>query len=144
MEKKLGHIHFSNANSRETYYTMHNVKEAHKYGKGKGIKVGIIDWCFGLEKYPDLYSGGVDVADNLSCLNDDVHHGYWMACALLYMTAIYMPITSRILAKLLNLYSCGNKYDVFPYNNRETQLSASPCLIFIFFAKLILILLLFF
>lgn len=39
-------IYFNNANSRDTYFTVHNVKEAHKYSKGKGIKVGIIDWCF--------------------------------------------------------------------------------------------------
>ena len=82
MEENLLHINYSNANSRETYYTMHNVKEAHKYGKGKNIKVGIIDWCFGLNDYPDLYAGGVDVAGNSSCLNEASEHGYWMACAL--------------------------------------------------------------
>lgn len=82
MEEKLWHIHYANANSRETYYSIHHVKEAHKYGKGKNIKVGIIDWCFGLNKYPDLYSGGIDVANGLPCLNESAEHGYWMACAL--------------------------------------------------------------
>ena len=82
MEEKLWHINFSNANSRETYYTMHNVKEAHKYGKGKNVKVGIIDWLFGLNKHSDLYAGSVDVADKSDYLNDNPEHGYWMACAL--------------------------------------------------------------
>ena len=82
MEERLWHIHYENANSRETYYTMHNVKQAHKYGKGKAIKVGIIDWLFGLNKRPDLYAGGVDISGNSVCLNDDSGHGYWMACAL--------------------------------------------------------------
>ena len=81
-EEKLWNIHYENANSRETYYSIHNVKEAHKYGKGKDIKVGIIDWCFGLNEHADLYTGGIDVSDKPFCLYDKSEHGYWMACAL--------------------------------------------------------------
>jgi len=51
-------IFIPNANSRETYFTMHNIREAHKYSKGKGVKVGVIDWLF------------------------DNGHGLWMASVL--------------------------------------------------------------
>ena len=82
MNDELWNIHYSNANSRETYYSLHNIKAAHKYGKGKNIKVGIIDWCFGLNEHPHLYADGVDVSGNPFFLNDKSEHGYWMACAL--------------------------------------------------------------
>lgn len=63
-------INFNNANSRETYFTMHHVKEAHKYGKGKNVKVGIIDWCFGLKNHGELYENGVDVSGTPFFLNE--------------------------------------------------------------------------
>lgn len=49
-------IVFTNANSRETYYTMHNIKSAHQYSKGKGIRIGILDWLFACEKHTDFYT----------------------------------------------------------------------------------------
>lgn len=61
---------------------MHNVKEAHKYGKGENIKVDIIDWRFGLNEHTDLYSGGTDISGNTDSLNDISEHGCWMAQAL--------------------------------------------------------------
>jgi len=36
------------ANSRETYFTLHHVKEAQAITKGKGCKVGILDHSFGM------------------------------------------------------------------------------------------------
>jgi hypothetical protein len=78
----LHYINFSNSNSRDTYFTIHNVKEAHKYGKGKGIKVGIIDWCFGFNEHHDLYTDGIDISGNPIFLYDKSEHGYWMAQAL--------------------------------------------------------------
>ncbi len=77
-----GHITFTNANSRDTYFTMHNVRQAHQYSKGRGIKVGIVDRCFGLKNHPGLYAGGVDVSGNAWCLENTAEHGYWMALAL--------------------------------------------------------------
>ena len=82
MDQKLWNINFCNANSRETYYTIHNVKAAHKYGRGKDVRVGIIDWLFGLDEHNDLYSGGVDLSGNADCSYKNSGHGYWMACAL--------------------------------------------------------------
>lgn len=75
-------INFNNANSRETYFTMHHVKEAHKYGKGKNVKVGIIDWCFGLKNHGELYENGVDVSGTPFFLNECAEHGFWMAQVL--------------------------------------------------------------
>lgn len=75
-------INFSNANSRETYFTMHHVKEAQKYGKGKNVKVGIIDWCFGLKNHGELYENGIDVSSTPFFLNECAEHGFWMAQVL--------------------------------------------------------------
>lgn len=77
-----GIVHFENANSRETYFTLHNIHEAWKYGRGNGVKVGVLDWLFGVEQYPNLYTGGVDFAANLEALNKHAQHGYWMAGVL--------------------------------------------------------------
>lgn len=82
MCKEIAIIHQSDANSRETYFTMHHVKEALRYGKGENIKVGIIDWCFGLEEHKDLYHGGVDVSGDDFGLNHSSEHGFWMAQTL--------------------------------------------------------------
>lgn len=75
-------INYSNANSRDTYFTMHHVKEAHRYGKGESIKVGIIDWCFGLKEHESLYSGSVDVSGDPFYLDSPSEHGFWMAQTL--------------------------------------------------------------
>ena len=104
MEEKILTVNYENANSRETYYTMHNVKEAHKYGKGKDIKVGIIDWCFGLNKYSHLYASGVDVSDSFAHLNDYSRHGYWMACVL-------REISPECQIYAIN-YLNGNNFDI--------------------------------
>lgn len=82
MFEEIALINYSNANSRDTYFTMHHVKEAHQYGKGENIKVGIIDWCFGLREHGDLYSGGIDLSGNDFFLNSRSEHGFWMAQAL--------------------------------------------------------------
>ena len=58
---------FGDANSPDTYFTLHNVAKAHEISKGKGIKVGILDDSFGYNRHPDLYSGGADFAGKDSC-----------------------------------------------------------------------------
>ncbi|WPC43840.1 S8 family serine peptidase [Clostridium sp. JS66] len=75
-------IAFANANSRDTYFTIHNVKQAQSISKGKGIKVGILDHCFGYEQHKDLYSGAVDFINSPYALNKSNEHGYWMANTL--------------------------------------------------------------
>jgi hypothetical protein len=71
------------ANSRETYFTMHHIKEAQAITKGKGSKVGILDHSFGLALHPDLYAGGRNfVVDSDEFLSKREWHGYWMALVL--------------------------------------------------------------
>lgn len=56
---------FPGANSRETYFTMHNIKEAQAISQGKGCKIGILDHSFGMAVHPKLYAGGKNfVIDN--------------------------------------------------------------------------------
>lgn len=75
-------IFFPNANSRPTYFTIHNVNEAHKYSKGSNIKVGIIDWLFAASEYKELYAGTVDFTNSPYSLYEANGHGLWMATAM--------------------------------------------------------------
>jgi len=80
--KQINSLFFNNANSRETYFTIHNVKKAHIYGKGRGVRVGIIDWLFGKEKYPSLYDGFIDLTNSDAEFYNYEGHGLWMATVL--------------------------------------------------------------
>jgi hypothetical protein len=73
---------FSNANSRDTYFSVHNVKAAHERAKGKGVKVGVIDHGFALDDNESLYADGVDIAGFPTGLHEEKSHGLWMATTL--------------------------------------------------------------
>jgi hypothetical protein len=73
---------FPNANSRDTYFSIHNVKVAHQYGKGKGVKVGVIDWLFGPDLNKGMYQEFVDVTNSEEFVLNNSGHGYWMALVL--------------------------------------------------------------
>ena len=75
-------IVFENANSRDTYFTIHNVKQAQNISKGKGIKVGILDHYFGYKSHKELYNNCIDFLNNSDSLNNISEHGYWMATTL--------------------------------------------------------------
>jgi len=75
-------VELTDANSRDTYFSIHNIRQAHELSKGSGIKVGILDWCFGYSKHEDLYAGGVDFLNNPDTFNTWSQHGYWMAQVL--------------------------------------------------------------
>lgn len=75
-------LNFTNANSRDTYFTVHNVKAAHKQARGKGVKVGIIDWLFALDAHKSLYADSVDITGFLPALHESDGHGLWMATTL--------------------------------------------------------------
>lgn len=83
--EKIWNINFPDANSRENYYSMHNIEEAHQISTGSGVKVGILDWGFGFEEHEGLYAGGKDFTtysyheDNF---NHTSEHGFWMAQTL--------------------------------------------------------------
>ncbi|NPD44669.1 peptidase [Lentimicrobium sp. S6] len=78
----IWYISFPNANTRPTYNTFHNIKEAQKIATGKGIKVGVIGKYFGYEDNKYLYAGGKDFTGNMESLNDIAEHGLWMATTL--------------------------------------------------------------
>ncbi len=46
------------ANSHETYFTIHNLRAAQQIARGSGVKVGILDHYFGFADHADLYAGG--------------------------------------------------------------------------------------
>jgi hypothetical protein len=77
-------FYFPGANSRPTYFTIHNVYEAWATSKGRGVKVGVLDHSFGFRTHPGLYAGGANFQtgewgepfDSVSW------HGYWMAATL--------------------------------------------------------------
>jgi subtilisin family serine protease len=74
----------TNANSRETYFTMHNIGQAHAYSKGKGVKIGVIDGRFGTDEHPSLYAGAMNFRgeDGEKYLHKVNEHGYWMSVTL--------------------------------------------------------------
>ena len=81
----LWNIHFPDANSRDTYASIHNLKEAHKTATGSGIKVGILDWGFGFADHEGFYAGGKDFMKfsfHEENFNHASEHGFWMAQTL--------------------------------------------------------------
>ncbi|RCX19455.1 subtilase family protein [Anaerobacterium chartisolvens] len=76
-----GLVVFSNANSRDTYSTVHNLKAAQAISTGEGVKVGIMDWSFGYSTHKDLYADAVNFSENKGALDEELH-GFWMANTL--------------------------------------------------------------
>lgn len=71
------------ANSRETYFTVHNLHAAQRISRGQGVKVGILDHFFGTDDHPDLYAGGENfLPDDVEAYHKASEHGYWMALVL--------------------------------------------------------------
>ncbi len=75
---------FPGANSRETYFSMHNLRAAQAVSRGAGVKVGILDHGFGVDLRPDLYAGGAtfQTGDYVESWHRGSSHGYWMALVL--------------------------------------------------------------
>ena len=75
-------IQQSSANSRDTYFSVHHVKEAQQIAKGAGVNVGILDSSFALSGFPNLFAGGQDFGNNENALNKNQGHGWQMAIVL--------------------------------------------------------------
>ena len=75
-------IIFRNANSRNTYFSIHNIESAHKYSTGKHIRIGIIDWLFSYKKNSDIYAGYSDISNQSDFLFELDGHGHMMANTL--------------------------------------------------------------
>ncbi|MCI8381073.1 MAG: peptidase [Lachnospiraceae bacterium] len=100
--ENIWNINFPDANSRDTYDSIHHAKAAQKLSTGAGVKVGIMDWGFGFEEHAGLYAGGKDFTtysyhdDNF---NHTSEHGFWMAQTLkeiapdveVYALGTYVP-----------------------------------------------------
>jgi hypothetical protein len=70
-------------NSRETYFTVHELHAAHRISRGAGVKVGVLDHLFGFDDHADLYAGGANfVAGGDVPFRAVSEHGYWMALVL--------------------------------------------------------------
>lgn len=82
MSESITEIKFNNANSRDTYFTVHNIKKAHEISKGKGVKVGVIDWLFAYENNRILYSGCANISGKTQCLYEFDGHGLIMVTTL--------------------------------------------------------------
>jgi hypothetical protein len=77
-------IRFPDANSRETYFTIHRVWDAWPISKGAGVKVGILDHSFAIDLHDDLYAGGENFQTGEwgEGYGTVAHHGFWMASTL--------------------------------------------------------------
>ena len=77
-------IRFPNANSRQTYFTVHKIWDAWELSKGKGVKVGILDHSFGYNTDDGLYAGGENFQTDEwgESFAETRHHGFWMASTL--------------------------------------------------------------
>ncbi len=76
------YIVFGDANTRETYETVHHVSAAQQFSTGRGIKVGVLDTYFGFSKHDTLYAGGKDFVDDKEAFEEIDEHGCWMATTL--------------------------------------------------------------
>lgn len=71
------------ANSRDTYFTIHNLHAAQQIARGKGVKVGILDHFFGVDDHAELYAGGENfLPEDAEAYRKASEHGYWMALVL--------------------------------------------------------------
>jgi hypothetical protein len=75
---------FPGANSRPTYFTVHQVAAAQALATGAGVKVGILDHLFGTDLHPELYAGSANFLGSRGewKLRSKDEHGYWMALTL--------------------------------------------------------------
>lgn len=79
---KLWYVNFYNANTRDSYESIHHIKEAQKIATGKGVKIGIIDKYFGFKKHGNIYAGGKDFLNTREKFEQIDEHGFWMAITL--------------------------------------------------------------
>jgi hypothetical protein len=95
------HVSFGNANTRDTYETVHHVRAAQQLSTGRGIKVGVLDKYFGFSKHDTLYADGKDFVDDREAFEEIDEHGYWLATTL-------KEIAPGVKVYALNV-RCGNK-----------------------------------
>jgi hypothetical protein len=82
LQGQIKNIHVENANSRDTFFSIHHVSAAQQISKGKGVKVGIMDHYFAYDQNKNLYAGGADFLNDSQSYNKIDEHGHWMASVL--------------------------------------------------------------
>lgn len=123
-------LYFPNANSRPTYFSIHNIYEGWVISRGAGVKVGICDHSFGMKDHPGLYAGGEcfqsgEWAEEF----DSSHHGFWMASTLrevapeveIYALGTYMsdePKTVDAMVRAID-WAITHDLDVLTYSARR-------------------------
>ena len=75
-------LHMGDANSRADYFSVHNIWPARARATGKGVKVGILDWCFDYDNQPEYYAGYQDFTGIPILPSQGPEHGYWMTTVL--------------------------------------------------------------
>ncbi len=76
------HVTWTNANSRPTYFSVHDIAGARALATGAGVKVGIIDHFFGYDENRTLYAGGNDFLGDADGFRKIGEHGLWLATTL--------------------------------------------------------------
>ncbi len=127
------------ANSRATYFTVHNLWAAQRISRGAGVRVGILDHYFGLDEHADLYAGGENfVSDGAESLRSIDEHGYWMAVVLREVAPdveIYALNTStrdeaeKVAAMVKAIdWAIGHHIQVLTYSDRAFSAANRPAL----------------
>jgi hypothetical protein len=129
---------FPGANSRPTYFSIHNVREAWETSRGAGVKVGILDHSFGFRTHPGLYAGGQSFqTDDWARSFDTVsHHGYWMASTLrelvpdveIYALGTYSGDESAKVDAMVHAidWAIANHLDVLTYSAERFSAAVRP------------------
>ena len=127
-------LHFSAGNSHPTYFSVHKIRDTWGISVGKNIRVGIIDHGFGIDTFPDLYSGWHDcrVRKKPLAFKTSISHGFLMASTLreispgaeIYALGINYGQDDTIITELSNAieWAIQNNIDILTYSH--AQLSA--------------------
>jgi len=117
-----GTLYFPNANSRPTYFTIHNIHEAWAISKGTGVKVGVLDHSFGFKVHPGLYAGGQNFQTGgwAESFDEVSHHGFWMASTLheiapeaqIYALGTYSPDDSPRVDAMIRAIDWAIEHDL--------------------------------
>jgi len=133
-------VRFPNANSRQTYFTIHNIWEAWELSKGTGVKVGILDHSFGYGQHEGLYAGGENFQTDEwgDYFSESSHHGFFMASTLrelapeveIYALGTYSSDEkARVDAMVRAIdWAIEHDLDVLTYSARRFSLENRPAL----------------
>lgn len=118
----------SNANSRPTYFTMHNIAAAQQHATGRGVKIGIIDHYFAFDAQRSLYAGGEDFLGDGDAFRKIGEHGLWLTrtakeiapdAEIYALNATCEDETKRVNAMVKAIdWAIAHNLDVLTYSNR--------------------------